>query len=69
MDILSRIYDVTNLSDASFLTTSGGHTNTSGSIDDKDRTNDLVYIRLSCIIDAQDHDKGTCRNKYACPST
>lgn len=52
MEILSHIYDVTNLSGVLILATGGGQAKPPASIDDKDRTKDLAYIRLSCTIDA-----------------
>ena len=56
-EILSRIYNVSNLLGLSFLTSNGSLAKTPASIDNKDRTKDLAYIRLSCTIDAHDLDK------------
>ena len=57
LEVLSRIKDVSSLSSVSFLTSGGGQTKTPVSIDNKDRTKDLSYIRLSCTINAHDVDK------------
>ena len=56
-EILSRIYNVSNLTGISFLTSGGSQAETPASIDNKDRTKDLSYIRLSCTIDTHDVDK------------
>ena len=44
LEILSRIYDVSNLSGVSLLTSRGNHAKTPTSIDNKDRTKYLSYI-------------------------
>ena len=54
--VLSCIYELTNLSGVSFLTTGGGQTKTPAFIENKDRTKDLAFIRLSCTIDVQNLD-------------
>ena len=69
LEILSRIYDVSNLSGVSFLTFRGSQAKTPVSIDNKDRNKDLAYVRLSCTIDAHDVDKRIYKNQFAYPST
>ena len=57
MKFLSCIYDATNISGVSFLTSGRDQVKTPASIDDKDRTKNLVFIWLSCTIDA--HNLGS----------
>ena len=57
LEILSQIYDVTNLTGVSFLITSGGQAKAPVFITDNDHTKGLAYIHLSCNNNAQEVDK------------
>ena len=57
LEILSPIYNVSNLTGVSFLTSRGSQAETPVSIDNKDRTKGLAYIHLSRTMDAYDVDK------------
>ena len=56
-NIVSHIYDVTNLCGVSFLTSTGSQSKTPASIGNKYRTKDVAFIWVSCIIGAHDIDK------------
>ena len=56
-NIMSRIYDVTNLCGVLFLTSTSGQAKTPVSIDNKDHTKEMDFIRISCTIDTHDIDK------------
>ena len=56
-NIASRIYNITNLCGVSFLTSTGSQVNTPASIDNKDRTKETTFIRISCTINAHNIDK------------
>ena len=55
-DILTPIFDVSNLSCISFLNGGGGIAKTPVSVAEKNRTKDLTFIRLSCTINAHNLD-------------
>ena len=55
-DIMNGIFSVSNLMGLAFLNSSGKVAKNPVSIDAKDRTKDLVYLRLSCTIDAAEMD-------------
>ena len=55
-NIMESIYTVSHLTGLKFLISSGNVAKNPSSIDDKDFTKDLAYIRLSCTIDANKID-------------
>ena len=56
-NIVSHIYDVTNLYGVSFLTSTGSQAKTPAFIYNKDRTKDMDFIQISCTIDDHKIDK------------
>ena len=60
-EVFACIYDLSNISGISFLNGGGGLVKTPSSILDNNRTKNLVFIKLSCTIDATSVDDRICQ--------